>query len=140
MGDEKLSSEAASFTPEAAKRVAILVEEYAARLADTERAREALKTIFEAARTNMNPFELPEEVKRAYEVINEEAALGADGVEGDPAATAWSLIRRGLRSRNGRTRDKLWRKRSGRDTIASAAIIVLEDEGPRTKVRRNRCA
>ncbi|MEN3333319.1 MAG: hypothetical protein V7641_2684 [Blastocatellia bacterium] len=85
-GDEKLSSGATSFSPEAARPIHILVEEYAERIADTARAREALKTIFEAARTNMNPFELPEEVKQAYEIINQEAALGAEGVGGAPGS------------------------------------------------------
>src|SRR5215213_315693 len=85
-GDEKLSSGGGSFAPEAAKPVEALVEDYAARLADTGEARAAMRTIFESARINMSPFELPQEVKRAYEILNREAGLGAEGVGGAPGS------------------------------------------------------
>ncbi|WP_413198595.1 hypothetical protein [Nostoc piscinale] len=62
-----------------------LIEEYAQDVADTEAARDALRTIFAASIEYANPPEsLPPEVNQAYEVLIKEAAL--NGEEEDNAS------------------------------------------------------
>jgi hypothetical protein len=73
---------AASFDPSASAR---LVEEYAATIADTPAARDALRVILSAALADPDPPELPQEVADAYAVLDREADLGADD-PGDPGA------------------------------------------------------
>jgi hypothetical protein len=55
------------------------VERWAARLADTPAAREALATIFAAAVEDSVPQTLPQEVVDAYAVLDREAGLASEG-------------------------------------------------------------
>ena len=75
--------DAASFDPTASGR---LVEEYAATIADTPTARDALRVILAAAVTDPDPDELPQEVVDAYAMLDREAGLGRDDPGGDPGA------------------------------------------------------
>jgi hypothetical protein len=59
--------------------VAALVDDYAARIADTPAARAALRRIVSAAAEDVEPDELPPDVVRAYRELNWEADLGAGG-------------------------------------------------------------
>ena len=59
--------------------VEAVVEEYASRVADTPKAREALHTIVTSAIDNMDPDSLSPEVVTAYRELNWEADLGAGG-------------------------------------------------------------
>jgi hypothetical protein len=63
------------------------VNDYAERLADTPKARAAIRTIVERA-MNGGPAgdSLPPEVTAAYATLNEEAGLGASGPGGDPGS------------------------------------------------------
>jgi hypothetical protein len=83
-GDENLGQ--ASFDISADSAVEQLIDQYAERIADTEVAREALRTIFTSAMDNIAPDELPPEVRQAYEVLNQAAALNYDDVGGAPEA------------------------------------------------------
>jgi hypothetical protein len=76
---------AASFDPQAAPALR-LVDEYAATIADTTAARDALKVILAAAITDPDPAVLPPEVADAYAVLDREAGLGDDGPGADPGA------------------------------------------------------
>jgi len=82
-GDEGLRT-AVSFAPGAG--VERLVDEYAGRVADTPPAREALRTIFEAATRGAGGPALPAEVRSAYQVLDRESGLAAGGVAGAPGA------------------------------------------------------
>lgn len=62
------------------------VAEYAGRLADTARTRDALRTIFTAATNDIAPQHLSLEVRTAYDVLNAEAGLGSDGPGAGPGA------------------------------------------------------
>ncbi|MEH1874326.1 hypothetical protein [Nostoc sp.] len=65
-----------------------LIEQYAHRIADTETTREALRTIFAAAREyNVAPDTLPSQVREAYEVLIKEASLSSEAEDAD----AWSV-------------------------------------------------
>ncbi|MGE3267663.1 MAG: hypothetical protein AB7P40_02875 [Chloroflexota bacterium] len=61
-----------------------LVDQYAARIADTLPARSALRVIFERAMIDPAPPTLPADVRQAYEVLNRESGLGSDGPGGGP--------------------------------------------------------
>src|SRR5262245_27701829 len=95
-GDEELGAGGVSFgvkpagarpaaAPEAAS-TEVLINAYASRIADTAKAREALKTIFAAAAKNVAPNTLPQEVRQAYEILNEEAGLQSGGAAAAPGA------------------------------------------------------
>jgi len=84
-GDENLD-DSVSFDTSSDSPVENLIDRYAERIADTEIARDALRTIFASAMDNMAPYELPSEVREAYEILNQEAALSYDGVGGAPEA------------------------------------------------------
>jgi hypothetical protein len=93
-GDEELDV-AGSFTaasrredeaPAAPMTVGDVVERYLDRLADSEIARAALQTIVTAALEDITPPTLPPEVREAYQVLDAEAGLAADGEGADPAA------------------------------------------------------
>lgn len=90
-GDEELGG-GGSFgsAPTAASGGAITVEafvdEYAARLSRSERARTALRTIFEAALADIMPDTLPPAVVDAYTVLDAEVGLGAEGQGAPPGA------------------------------------------------------
>lgn len=89
-GDEELSGGSfdagAEATPEAPAPLTVddLVERYAARLADTPAARQAIRTVIEAALEDIDPPTLPRDVRAAYEVVNAEADLAQDGEGADP--------------------------------------------------------
>jgi hypothetical protein len=85
-GDEEFEGGPASFAAGGAVPVETLVEQYAARIADTPVARTALRTLFGAAQRNPAPPELPPEVRTAYAVLNQQAGLGAEGEGGTPGA------------------------------------------------------
>jgi hypothetical protein len=84
-GDEQLGGGVA-FDLTDAPSVEDQVNEWAARIADTGPARDALKTIFAAAQRDLMPDNLPPDVKAAYETLNREAGLGGDGAAGAPGA------------------------------------------------------
>jgi hypothetical protein len=80
-GDEEFGP--VSFAPGAAES---LVEAYAARIADTPEARQALRTLFAAAQREPAPPTLPPDVRAAYAVLNQESGLGNSGVGAPPGA------------------------------------------------------
>lgn len=91
-GDEDFGAGSASFSAlesgsaGTALSVEAMVERYADRIANTPAARAALHTIFDAALDDMEPAEMPTAVRAAYEVLNQEARLGATGAAGAPGA------------------------------------------------------
>ena len=93
-GNEELSPGSGSFSaPEAGSAEAAagsspthLIDQYAKRIADTDTARAALRTLFDAAEQNIAPPTLPPEVEAAYNVLNSEAGLGEEGLGASPAA------------------------------------------------------
>lgn len=64
--------------------VQALVDDYAARIADTPTARDALRRIVVGAMENVEPDALPPGVLAAYRELNLEADLGAGGVGSHP--------------------------------------------------------
>ena len=91
-GDEDLGAGSASFSAletssaGAALSVDGLVDRYADRIAETPVARAALRIIFEAALDDMDPPEMPANVRAAYQALDREAHLGAQGAAGAPGA------------------------------------------------------
>ncbi len=93
-GDEELG--AASFTAGVEVQVpgdqaggdeddiGLLVDRFASRLTDSDRTRQALRTIIESALDDPAPMTLPAEVRQAYLTIDDEAGMGAEGVGGGP--------------------------------------------------------
>lgn len=75
-----------SFGPEGAAAPGRLVEEYAATIADTSAARDALRVILSAALVDPDPATLSPEVADAYGVLDREAELGDGEPGGDPGA------------------------------------------------------
>lgn len=61
-----------------------IVSEYAERIADTESARNALRTIVTEALEEVEPDQLSAETVEAYKVLNQEAALGSEGEAAAP--------------------------------------------------------
>lgn len=90
-GDENLYS--VSFDTTDISPVEQLIEEHAQFIADTDAARDALKTIFTAAMENSAPDELPPEVEEAYSVLRRESGLDTEGVGAAPGADG-SVIKR----------------------------------------------
>lgn len=84
-GDESFD-EPASFTPGADDGIEQAIDRCAGQIADTPAARDALRTIFAAAQEPFAPTTLPDDVIAAYEVLDRESGMGADGVAGDPGA------------------------------------------------------
>jgi hypothetical protein len=82
-GNEELGSNPISFDA-ADSPVEQWIEQYADRIADTPAARQALRTIFNAALEDIAPTTLPPEVSQAYTVLDQEAALGCDRIAGAP--------------------------------------------------------
>ena len=76
-GDEEFGR--SSFGSAGATSLSTLVDLYASRMSDTPRARQALETIFESAKKSINPPEMPEDVRKSYEILNEESGLGTGG-------------------------------------------------------------
>lgn len=85
-GDEELTAEAA-FGPSESP-IQGWIDDAAEKLADSDRAREALQTVFESALDDMAPPELPENVVAAYRVLQQEAGLGVEGVGAAPGSDA----------------------------------------------------
>jgi hypothetical protein len=85
-GNEELKSVSTSFEATAISPVEQLVDQYAKRIADTEIARGALRKIFSAAMDYIAPDELPLDVQEAYRVLDNEAALGSEGVDAAPGS------------------------------------------------------
>lgn len=88
-GDEDLGGDGSFAAPAGtpsggAATVDALVDEYAARLSRSGRARAALHTIFEAALRDIAPDTLPPEVADAYAVLDAETGLGAEGAGAPP--------------------------------------------------------
>jgi len=94
-GDEELG--AASFTAGVEAQVpgdqagsgheddiGLLVNRFASRLTDSDRTRQALRTIIESALDDPAPMTLPAEVRQAYLTIDDDAGMGAEGVGGGP--------------------------------------------------------
>ena len=84
-GDEELRNSFVSFSPTDVAPVEQLIEQYAERIADTEASRQALKIIFQASMKG-TANTLPLEVRKAYEVLNQEASLGCEGVGAKPGS------------------------------------------------------
>jgi hypothetical protein len=80
-GDESLDVSAMSFAP-GEDPLAPLVEDAADKIADTERAKQALRTIFAAAMEDISPSTLPPAVVEAYKVVQQEAGLNGEGPAG----------------------------------------------------------
>jgi hypothetical protein len=77
-GNENLNAEATSFDT-TGTQLNESIEQYAQDVADTEAAREALRTIFTASiEYSVPPNNLPPEVRQAYEVLIKEASLDSD--------------------------------------------------------------
>lgn len=86
-GDEELDVSAMSFAP-GEDPIASLVEDAADKIADTEKAKQALRIIFNAALEDISPPSLPSEVVDAYKVLQKEAGLVAKGPGAAPGADA----------------------------------------------------
>lgn len=71
-----------------AKSIEDMIEEAAEAIADTPAARRALRTIFDSAMDDTMPARLPDDVRRAYETLVEEAGLSAGGVGAAPGEDA----------------------------------------------------
>lgn len=84
-GNEDLTS-SPSFDINDADPIEQLVDEYADRIANTEAARQALRTILRAANEGNATDTLPPEVLTAYQVLNQEANLGSEGEGGAPGS------------------------------------------------------
>ncbi|MEH2207219.1 MAG: hypothetical protein V7K53_24640 [Nostoc sp.] len=83
-GDEKLESAIISSDPETPD---LIEKKFSERIADTPKAKEALRTIGEAViKQNSDPFEFPPEAKNAYAQLNEEAPLGNEGEGAEPGS------------------------------------------------------
>jgi hypothetical protein len=85
-GDEELDAEPVSFGPAAGALADEWIDRYAERIADTPPARQALETIFMAAQADLAPVQLPDDVRKAYETLNREVALGSGGAGAEPGA------------------------------------------------------
>ncbi len=90
-GNEELGKSSQSFAVQEfavheVSPVEQLVEEYAKRIANTQTAKQALRTIFLSAMENVAPDSLPPEVREAYELLNREARLNAEGEGAAPGA------------------------------------------------------
>ncbi len=85
-GDEELKGSEVSFDLQDVTPVERLVEQYASRIANTEPSRQALETIFQAAREDIAPLTLPTEVRQAYEILNQESSLGSEGEGAAPGS------------------------------------------------------
>ena len=86
-GDESLDTAVASYAS-GESPIEAWVDDAAEKLADTERAKEALRTIFTAALDDISPPTLPAEVVEAYKILQEEAGLMTDGPAAAPGADA----------------------------------------------------
>lgn len=86
-GDGSFSAAAGSTAAHVIPGLDQLIDTYADRIADTPRARAALRTIFEQAMAAppVVPV-LPPEMAEAYRVLDEESQMGSAGLSGDPGS------------------------------------------------------
>jgi hypothetical protein len=83
-GDEKLESAIVNPNP---STPGLIEKEFSERIANTPKAKEALRTIGEAVmEEDISSFELPPQVEDAYEQLNEEASLGNEGEGAEPGS------------------------------------------------------
>ncbi|MCG5058997.1 MAG: hypothetical protein KA714_13670 [Limnoraphis sp. WC205] len=80
-GDENLGEDTSSDA--APTPIETLSDRYE-QVADTEAAKQQIKTILSAAIEDMEPDELPSEVVEAYQQLNELSGLGSDGEGSEP--------------------------------------------------------
>jgi hypothetical protein len=90
-GNEDFGGAAESFAVRALPPVEAWVQAYAQRIADTPRAREALRTLFAAAQRDPVPEQLPPEVRAAYTLLDSEAGLSSSGEGAAPGDDRESL-------------------------------------------------
>jgi len=89
-GDDILASSGLNFaapaegTPGGPEPPVDPIDRLAEQTADSPAAREALRTILAAAALEFAPAKLPPEVRAAYEVLDREIGLGADGLGAAP--------------------------------------------------------
>jgi hypothetical protein len=85
-GDEEFATGPASFGAAAGPTDEELVDRYAARLADTPVAREALRAVIREARSRSGdePDQLPAPVREAYLTLDKETGLGSKGMGARP--------------------------------------------------------
>src|SRR5262249_4062487 len=117
----------------AADPVQAMVDDYAARIADTPAARDAIRRIVVGATENVEPDTLPPDVVAAYRQLNLAADLGIGGGRAG---------RRPVRVRPGggvpvaaRGRPELRAVQRRGHLRRAADAVVLADEGPRPVVR-----
>ena len=87
-GDENLGeevSEEVSFDVTSESPISALIDSYE-RVADSEEAKEPLQTILSAAMDDLEPAELPPEVVKAYQKLNQLSGLGSDGEGAAPGS------------------------------------------------------
>lgn len=60
------------------------IDAAADQIVDTDRARAALRTIFEASEVDLTPSELPPEVVEAYRILQQEAGFDSEGIGAEP--------------------------------------------------------
>ncbi len=87
-GNEELPAGAVSFATPGEDPLTELVDEAADGIADSERARRALRTIFAAGLDDVAPRQMPPEVVAAYKVLWQETGLEASGPAGAPGEDA----------------------------------------------------
>jgi pimeloyl-ACP methyl ester carboxylesterase len=83
-GVEDFGGAGVSFATGGGDTLERMVDRCAERIVDTPAARAALRTIFDSAQRDLAPAALPEPVRQAYKVLDEESALGSRGVGGSP--------------------------------------------------------
>lgn len=82
-GDEELESAIVSSNPSTPD---LIEKKFSERIANTPKAKEALRTIGEAVMEEDIDLELPRQVKDAYAQLNEEASLGNEGEGAEPGS------------------------------------------------------
>lgn len=86
-GNEEFDLSATSFAA-GKNSLEELVKDAADKIADSPKAKEALRIIFAAAMEEIDPPKLPPEVVNAYLVLQQEAGLASEGAKGAPGADA----------------------------------------------------
>lgn len=79
LGDEEVEDTSESVAVQEVSPIEQLVEKYAERIANTEAAKQSLRTVFSSSLKNAAPDTLPPEVSEAYGILNQEASLNAEG-------------------------------------------------------------
>jgi hypothetical protein len=85
-GDEDLGNAVSFSQPTEASTLDDVIDAYAERLADTPLARAALSTLFTTSLTTPAPLTLPENIRAAYAVLEQESRLEYNGVGAAPGA------------------------------------------------------